>query len=324
MNSKFGAVPIGPSCNQLAVLCLSKGQRLSGGVIPHLVCGNTIGDFAFDPFDEHKIAIGCDNGVVQFWTVPEEGLTENLDQFDRKLVAHNERLTIIQFHPNASHVLATFAMDFDLIIWNIETMEPKIKIKVHSKPVFGMSWSPDGTLLATLCKDQKIRVFEPRADENPIAEGLATQGSRGGRVCWAQKGNVLIVTGFSRVSERQFLVFDKNDLSKPIASEGLDVSPAILVPFYDEDSSTLFLSGKGDSTIYTFEISSPADSPPYIHHLSHYNTPTPHQSVAYLYKRFCDVRSVEFAKGYRLTATSIEPISFTVPRLRVISDQNYK
>src|ERR1700761_3570159 len=84
VNSKFGAVPIGPSCNQLAVLCLSKGQRLSGGVIPHLVCGNTIGDFAFDPFDEHKIAIGCDNGVVQFWTVPEEGLTENLDEFDRK------------------------------------------------------------------------------------------------------------------------------------------------------------------------------------------------------------------------------------------------
>ena len=121
-----------------------------------------------------------------------------------------------------------------------------------------------------------------------------------------------------RVSERQFLVFDKNDLSKPIASEGLDVSPAILIPFYDEDSSTLFLTGKGDSTIFTFEISSPSDGAPYIHHLSHYNTPTPHQSVAYLYKRFCDVRNVEFARGYRLTASSIEPLSFTVPRLRVI------
>ena len=198
VNSKFGVVPIGPSCNQLAVLELSKGRRLSGGVIPHLVCGHTIVDFAFDPFDEHKIAVGCDNGIVQFWTIPEKGLTENLDQFDKKLVAHNERLTIIQFHPNASQVLATFAMDFKLIIWNIETMEEKIKIETHSEPLFGMSWSPDGSLLATVCKDQMLRVFDPRNNQNPISEGSATQGSRGGRVCWAQKGSLLIVTGFSR------------------------------------------------------------------------------------------------------------------------------
>ncbi|CAG2122579.1 unnamed protein product, partial [Medioppia subpectinata] len=61
---------------------------------------------------------------------------------------------------------------------------------------------------------------------------------------------------------------------------------------------------------------SPTDSPPFIHHLSHYNAPNPHQSVAYLYKRFCDVRAVEFARGYRLTPTAVEPLSFTVPRLR--------
>ncbi|CAG2182554.1 unnamed protein product, partial [Oppiella nova] len=33
-NSKFAAVPIGPTCNQLAVLNVGKGQRLPGGVIP--------------------------------------------------------------------------------------------------------------------------------------------------------------------------------------------------------------------------------------------------------------------------------------------------
>jgi len=30
----------------------------------------------------------------------------------------------------------------------------------------------------------------------------------------------------------------------PLNTVGLDVSPAILIPFYDEDSSTLFLTGK--------------------------------------------------------------------------------
>ena len=199
VNSKFGALPIGPSCNQLAVINVTKGMRLSGGVIPHLVCGHAIADFAFDPFNEHKIAVGCDNGTVQFWTIPDEGLTENLDSFDSKLVAHNDRITIIQFHPTASQVLTTFAMDMSLIIWNIETMEQKITIKAHSEPIFSISWSPDGSLLATLCKDQKLRIFDPRKDAlNPIQEGSATQGSRGGRVCWAQKGRLVIVTGFSR------------------------------------------------------------------------------------------------------------------------------
>ncbi|CAG2122156.1 unnamed protein product, partial [Medioppia subpectinata] len=226
VNSRFAAVPIGPACNQLAVLSVSKGVRLSGGVIPHLVCGHTICDFSFDPFDEHLVAVACDHGMIQFWRIPENGLTENMDTFESEMHAHDDRITIIAYHPNAKHVLASFATDFALIIWNVQTMEPKLKITAHSEPLFSMSWSPDGDLLATLSKDQKLRIFNPREEEPKlVAEGLATQGSRGGRVCWALKGALVIVTGFSRVSERQFLVFDKNDLSKPIASEGLDVSP---------------------------------------------------------------------------------------------------
>jgi hypothetical protein len=47
-----------------------------------------------------------------------------------------------------------------------------------------------------------------------------------------------------RVSERQIQVFKADSLSVPLNTVGLDVSPAILIPFYDEDSSTLFLTGK--------------------------------------------------------------------------------
>lgn len=47
-----------------------------------------------------------------------------------------------------------------------------------------------------------------------------------------------------RVSERQISIYKASDLSAPINTVGLDVSPAILIPFYDEDSSTVFLTGK--------------------------------------------------------------------------------
>lgn len=49
---------------------------------------------------------------------------------------------------------------------------------------------------------------------------------------------------FCRVSERQISIYTVKDLTAPLNTVGLDVAPAILMPFYDEDSSTLFVTGK--------------------------------------------------------------------------------
>jgi len=94
---------------------------------------------------------------------------------------------------------------------------------------------------------------------------------------------------------------------------GLDVAPAILIPFYDEDSSTLFLTGKGDTTIYAYEVT---EDSPTLCPLSHHRCSSLHQGLSFLPKNQCDVSSVEFAKSLRLTNNSVEPLSFTVPRLR--------
>lgn len=107
-----------------------------------------------------------------------------------------------------------------------------------------------------------------------------------------------------------------DNLDRQIGMVGLDVSPAILVPFYDEDSSTLFLTGRGDTTIYAYEVT---DEAPYFCPLSHHRCSSLHQGLSFLPKNQCDVRNVEFAKCYRLTSNSIEPLSFTVPRLKVSS-----
>lgn len=148
------------------------------------------------------------------------------------------------------------------------------------------------------------------------------------------------------MSERQISIYKATELSAPINTVGLDVSPAILIPFYDEDSSTLLLTGKvrfhsdafiyqennkfgqiskficfcffffvqGDSTIYAFEIT---DEAPHICPLSHHRSATSHQGLSFLTKNHCDVSAVEFAKAFRLTNNTIEPLSFTVPRIKV-------
>jgi hypothetical protein len=39
-------------------------------------------------------------------------------------------------------------------------------------------------------------------------------------------------------------VFRSTDLSASLNTLNLDVSPTLLIPYYDEDSATLFLTGK--------------------------------------------------------------------------------
>ena len=51
-----------------------------------------------------------------------------------------------------------------------------------------------------------------------------------------------------RQSQRQVMVYRSEDLSL-LNTVTLDESPAIVIPHYDADSNTLFLSGKGESTV---------------------------------------------------------------------------
>lgn len=73
---------------------------------------------------------------------------------------------------------------------------------------------------------------------------------------------------------------------------------------------------QGDSTIYAFEVT---EEPPYCCPLSHHRCSSLHQGLSFLPKNKCDVASVEFASALRLTNNTIEPLSFTVPRIKVFT-----
>lgn len=119
VNRKFGAIPIGRTPNQLAIVKLD-GRRLEGGQIPSLLFGSsTIGDFAFDPYDDHRIAVGCSDSSVKFWLIPEDGLVVNLSEPAFELQGHTNRVTIVDFHPLATDILTTASIDLTIIIWDV-------------------------------------------------------------------------------------------------------------------------------------------------------------------------------------------------------------
>jgi coronin-7 len=307
------AVPLSGPGGKIAIFELSKTGKLPDGVIPALVHGNNVMDFAWDPFDTRRLAVACDDGIVKLWRIPDDGLSEPTNEPEGEFNAHPDKIYFIKFHPTAKDVLASGSYDMTIKIWDLATLTEKIVLKGHTDQMFSFAWSPCGAFCSTVSKDAKIRIYKPRSNDAPIREGKGPVGSRGARVVWALDGHFIVVMGFDKVSERQIMVFKSTDLSNPLNTVGLDVSPAILIPFYDEDSSTLFLTGKGDSTIYAFEIT---EETPYICPLSHHRCNNLHQGLSFLFKNVCDVSNVEFAKALRLTNNTIEPLSFTVPRIK--------
>jgi len=58
---------------------------------------------------------------------------------------------------------------------------------------------------------------------------------------------------------------------------------------------------------------------PQLSALSDFKADCLHQALSFLPKSCVNVRTVEVARAMRLTSNSIEPVTFRVPRIKVIS-----
>ncbi|XP_037794213.1 coronin-7-like [Penaeus monodon] len=323
-NSEFVVLPLSGPGGKLSVMKHKKGGRQPDGVIPSLMNTANVMDFAFDPFNDHTLAVACDDGKINLWHIPEGGLTQPTNEPTETFmdVGSADKITILKWHPLAAGVLAVATGDLTVKIWDLHSRTVSLTLAPHPDQIFSMAWSPCGRYLATMCRDSHIRVYDPRTSTDPIREGNGPVGVRGARVLWALDGKFIVTVGFSKLSERQ-ISFQGTELSASQANTGgcfpppppkpTDISPAMLIPFYDSDSSTLFATGKGDSTIFAYEIGSDY---PHLFPLSNHKCGSVHQGLVLLPKQMCDVRQVEFCKALRLTSSILEPLSFTVPRVK--------
>ncbi|XP_045608197.1 coronin-7 isoform X1 [Procambarus clarkii] len=314
-NSEFVVLPLSGPGGKLSVLKHSKAGRQPDGVVPSLLNTANVMDFAFDPFNDHTLAVACDDGKINLWHIPEGGLSHPTNEPNETFmdIGSADKVTILKWHPLSAGILAAASGDHSIKIWDLHSQSVAITLASHPDQIFSMAWSPCGRYLATMCRDSHIRIYDPRHCAEPIQTGNGPVGVRGARVLWALGGKYLVTVGFSKVSERQISVYKATELSKAANTVGIDISPAMLIPFYDPDSSTLFATGKGDSTIYAYEIGTDF---PHLFPLSHHKSGSVHQGLVMLPKIMCDVRQVEFCKALRLTSSILEPLSFTVPRVK--------
>ena len=183
---------------------MKRPGRIPDGVTPVLINGATVMDFALDPFDPTRLVAVCDDGHLRLWKIPEDGLKQQVNKPDLLFPAHADKIQIVQFHPLASDVAVTAAFDRTVKIWDLNDVEqPKIELEGHADQLYAVKFSQCGRFVATVCRDGKVRIFDPRNSSEPLLEGGEIVPKKGARILWALNGRVLVVTGFSRQSERQ-------------------------------------------------------------------------------------------------------------------------
>ncbi|XP_071321881.1 uncharacterized protein coro1cb isoform X1 [Trachinotus anak] len=312
VNPKFVAIIIEASGGgAFLVLPLQKTGRIDK-VYP-TVCGHTgpVLDIDWCPHNDLVIASGSEDCTVMVWQIPENGLESPLSEPVVVLEGHSKRVGIVSWHPTARNVLLSAGCDNQIIIWNVGTGEAMINLEdMHPDVIFSVSWSRNGSLLCTACKDKKVRVIDPRKKKIVSEKDKAHEGARPMRAIFLADGNIF-TTGFSRMSERQLALWKSDNMDEPICVQEMDTSNGVLLPFYDPDTNVVYLCGKGDSSIRYFEIT---DEAPFVHYLNTFSTKEPQRGMGYMPKRGLDVNKCEIARFYKLHERKCEPIIMTVPR----------
>eukprot|EP00054_Salpingoeca_dolichothecata_P032470 m.266147 g.266147 ORF g.266147 m.266147 type:complete len:453 (-) comp30123_c0_seq1:31-1389(-) len=276
------------------------------------VCGHTqaVLDIQFCPYNDYVIASCSEDCTVKVWEIPDGGLTSNLTEAAVTLMGHQRRVGIVEWHPHAENILASAGFDYMVFIWDISKGEAVRSLDMHSDTIYSMSWNPEGTLMATTSKDKIVRVIDPRAGK-VVSEGKGHAGTKAARVTFTTEGK-LFTTGFSRMSERQYAVWDINDMSKPLKIEMIDTSSGVLFIYYDPDTQTIYLAGKGDGNIRYYEVT---DEAPYVYYISEFKSSAPQRGLGLMPKRGVDVGSCEIVRFFKLHPKGfIEVIGFKVPR----------
>uniref|UniRef100_A0A8D0BNA2 Coronin n=1 Tax=Salvator merianae TaxID=96440 RepID=A0A8D0BNA2_SALMN len=308
------AVPLLSAGGQVAVLELCKPGRLPDTSGPTIQNGASVADLCWDPFDLQRLAIGGEDAAIRLWQVESGGLKETLVEPEVVLRGHTEKIYSIRFHPLANAILASSSYDMTVRIWDVRMGRQALEVEGHRDQIFSLAWSPDGRRIATVSKDGNTRVYEPRKASQPLQEGPGPEGSRGARVIWVCSGKYLLVSGFDSRGERRLSLHSADSLAAgPVVTSSLDASPSILIPFYDKDTGLLFLTGKGDTRMYIYEVIPEA---PFFLECNSFLSSDPHKGFQFLPKTECDVREVEVARAVCLRQTSIEPVAFRVPRVK--------
>ncbi|KAI9099888.1 hypothetical protein DFS34DRAFT_648832 [Phlyctochytrium arcticum] len=308
----------GSSGNSVGVLPLSNpsASRSSATVI-HVGSG-LVSDIQFCPWEgqtHDTLATAGDDGSVKLWSIEKTELKESPVTPVWAKTCHERRVEAFAFNPAADGVIATCGAG-QVRIWDTAGGDECLHTLEAGDLVQGISWKGDGSLLASVSRDNIMRIFDPRRTLEPIISGAAHTGIKPTRVVWIGNSDLVLTTGFSQRRDREIAIWDSRQLKSSLVSVKIDTSPGIFTPLYDEDTRLLFLAGKGDTAIRWWEINPESVESPITPGAIPYSSSNVYSAATLVPKASLSIMRCEVARILTVASdgSSILPISVTVPR----------
>ena len=205
-------------------------------------------DTDWSPHNDTIVASGAEDGKVMIWKVEssifegwgQEGwVAQDLDPVLR-IDASPRKIGQVLFHPTAANVVASASGEYSIKLWDLANPEDARSTFVgHGDIVQSMTFNPTGALLATTCRDKKIRIFDNRAGSEPVRVGDGHSGVKGSRVVWMGDLDRLATTGFSKMSDRQVGIWEVGSLNN-VKTLSIDQSAGVLMPFWSDNNILFF------------------------------------------------------------------------------------
>lgn len=288
-----------------------------------IVCGHkgSVLDMDWNPFDDSMLATASEDATIKFWAIPEDweptdekGNSKQGSNLETSLVTlegHMKKVTYIRFNPTAANVIASTSGDHSVRVWDAEKAEEINSYKEFTTLVQDIVWDVRGDNFATSSKDKVVRFFDGRQGSVASSIAGAHDGPKSVKLTYLGDSGKFLTVGSSRGSSREVKIWDLKNLESPLHTEKLDNAAGVIIPLFDNDTNVLFLCGKGDGNIRSFEFE---DKAPYVFRLNDFRSTEPTKGICILPKRGNDVMSCETARLLKLSTKQIQPLSFTVPR----------
>lgn len=314
-NSKYFAVAVQGGGGPVAIVDHSKPGRMDKDL--PVIAGHKghTNDFDFNPFNDQIIATGSEDTTIKIWTIPEDGLTQNMSTPTQDLHGHIRKVTLLRFHPTASNILASVGADPSVKVWDIEKGKELFSLDgVHTQPINDIVWDYTGTQYATSSKDKTLRLIDARANTVATECKEAHDGSKSVKLSFLGRQDRLMSVGFTRSSGREMKMWDPRQMDKALKTVKLDQGSGVVIPYFDEDINVLYLASKGESTVRYYEIQNDD-----VFELSQYRSSQSTKGIGFMPKRACKVMACESARAFKFTQGPsgdgiVEPLSFLVPR----------
>lgn len=256
-------------------LALDAPGKQGGGPPSFSALSRPIVDLAVAPSLDLLCAAG-DDGSLSLSRLTATALPERVADFSTQ-----RALLSIRWHPHAADTLLAFGPSSFSIFDASSPHAAALDIAGPTKGLWDAAWTSDGRTIASVSKDNLVRLWDPRSGSEATAvcrtamARLTRPGDGGSR--WPESephrrcrisavhdgASQAMATGanrqgFSKMRDREYSLYDPRQFTKPVKTQRLDSNTGILVPVVDAGRSIVYLAGRGDMQLRWTEIGGPS------------------------------------------------------------------